>query len=150
MASSYIDTLRGEFDPDQYHDDYREALEKVVQAKAEGVPLPESEEEEIYSPAAYLASPGSDPAEAVEEDEWESDSADRLQTADQPAGVVTAPKVVGEEDHPGQAPATDHALQHPRRPGAVEARDQPLAGQPPRLLLAGGSSPCHPVREGNP
>ncbi|GAA3120809.1 DNA end-binding protein Ku [Kribbella aluminosa] len=46
MASSYIDTLRGEFDPDQYHDDYREALEKVVEAKAQGVPLPESEEEE--------------------------------------------------------------------------------------------------------
>jgi DNA end-binding protein Ku len=47
MASSYIDTLRGEFDPDQYHDNYREALEKVVQAKAEGVPLPaESDEEE--------------------------------------------------------------------------------------------------------
>ena len=46
MASSYIDTLRGEFDPEQYHDEYREALEKVVMAKAEGVPLPESEEEE--------------------------------------------------------------------------------------------------------
>jgi DNA end-binding protein Ku len=46
MASSYIDTLRGEFDPDQYHDEYREALEKVVMAKAEGVPLPETEEEE--------------------------------------------------------------------------------------------------------
>jgi len=47
MASSYIDTLRGEFDPDQYHDDYRAALEKVVEAKAEGVPLPaESDEEE--------------------------------------------------------------------------------------------------------
>ncbi|TDW15058.1 non-homologous end joining protein Ku [Kribbella kalugense] len=47
MASSYIDTLRGEFDPDQYHDNYRAALEKVVEAKAEGVPLPaESDEEE--------------------------------------------------------------------------------------------------------
>ncbi|HEY3507655.1 MULTISPECIES: Ku protein [Kribbella] len=46
MASSYIDTLRGEFDPDQYHDEYRQALEKVVEAKAEGVPLPESEDEE--------------------------------------------------------------------------------------------------------
>jgi DNA end-binding protein Ku len=46
MASSYIDTLRGEFDPDQYHDDYRAALEKVVEAKAAGVPLPETDEEE--------------------------------------------------------------------------------------------------------
>jgi DNA end-binding protein Ku len=47
MAESYIDTLRGEFDPDQYHDEYRHALEQVVDAKAAGVPLPaESEEEE--------------------------------------------------------------------------------------------------------
>ncbi|TDD58392.1 Ku protein [Kribbella antibiotica] len=47
MASSYIDTLRGEFNPDQYHDEYRTALEQVVEAKAAGVPLPaESDEEE--------------------------------------------------------------------------------------------------------
>ena len=47
MAESYIDTLRGEFDPDQYHDEYRHALEQVVEAKAAGVPMPaESEEEE--------------------------------------------------------------------------------------------------------
>ncbi len=47
MAESYIDTLRGEFDPDQYHDEYRQALEQVVEAKAAGVPLPaEAEEEE--------------------------------------------------------------------------------------------------------
>jgi DNA end-binding protein Ku len=47
MAESYIDTLRGEFDPEQYHDEYRQALEQVVEAKAAGVPLPaEAEEEE--------------------------------------------------------------------------------------------------------
>jgi DNA end-binding protein Ku len=46
MAESYIDTLRGEFDPDQYHDEYRHALEQLVEAKAAGVPLPESDEEE--------------------------------------------------------------------------------------------------------
>src|SRR5215207_4289293 len=46
MAASYIDTLRGEFDPDQYHDEHRQALEQVVEAKAAGVPLPETEEEE--------------------------------------------------------------------------------------------------------
>src|SRR5262245_39184759 len=44
-------------------------------------PTPESDEEEVYSPAAYLASPDSDQAESVEADEWESDSSDRLQTA---------------------------------------------------------------------
>ncbi|MFC0626616.1 non-homologous end joining protein Ku [Kribbella deserti] len=46
MAESYIDTLRGEFDPGQYHDEYRHALEQVVEAKAAGVPMPETAEEE--------------------------------------------------------------------------------------------------------
>jgi RNA polymerase sigma-32 factor len=44
-------------------------------------PTPESEEEDVYSPAAYLQAPDSDPAVAVESEEWESDSAERLQTA---------------------------------------------------------------------
>jgi len=45
MAESYIDTLRADFDPTQYTDAYREALEQVVEAKAGGLPLPEVEEE---------------------------------------------------------------------------------------------------------
>jgi RNA polymerase sigma-32 factor len=44
-------------------------------------PTPESDEDDVYSPAAYLQSPNSDPAVAVEDDEWESDSSDRLQLA---------------------------------------------------------------------
>jgi RNA polymerase sigma-32 factor len=44
-------------------------------------PTPESDEDDVYSPAAFLPSPDSDPAERVEADEWESDSSDRLQLA---------------------------------------------------------------------
>lgn len=44
-------------------------------------PTPESDEEETYSPAAYLPAPDADPAETVENAEWESDSADRLRGA---------------------------------------------------------------------
>jgi RNA polymerase sigma-32 factor len=44
-------------------------------------PTPESDEDEVYSPAAFLASPNSDPADSVEADEWESDSSERLQNA---------------------------------------------------------------------
>jgi DNA end-binding protein Ku len=36
MASSLIDTLSGEFDPSQYSDSYREALQAVIDAKVEG------------------------------------------------------------------------------------------------------------------
>lgn len=44
-------------------------------------PAPEADDEETYSPAAYLPSPDSDPAESVESAEWESDSSDRLHGA---------------------------------------------------------------------
>ena len=39
MAESYIDTLTADFDPGQYTDDYRHALEELIEAKAEGVTL---------------------------------------------------------------------------------------------------------------
>jgi RNA polymerase sigma-32 factor len=44
-------------------------------------PTPESDEEEVYSPAAYLPAPDANPADEVEAEEWESDSADRLAAA---------------------------------------------------------------------
>jgi RNA polymerase sigma-32 factor len=44
-------------------------------------PAPDTEDEEVYSPAAYLPSPDSDPAESVENAEWETDSSDRLRGA---------------------------------------------------------------------
>ena len=36
MAGSLIDTLSGEFDPSEYKDGYREALQAVIEAKVEG------------------------------------------------------------------------------------------------------------------
>jgi DNA end-binding protein Ku len=46
MAESYIATLEAEFDPTRYHSDYREALESLVEAKVEGLPMPELEEDD--------------------------------------------------------------------------------------------------------
>lgn len=40
MARMFIDQLSGEFDPTQFSDAYREALEQVVQAKLAGTPMP--------------------------------------------------------------------------------------------------------------
>lgn len=37
MARAFIDALSGDFDPEEYSDSYREALEEVVQAKLAGV-----------------------------------------------------------------------------------------------------------------
>jgi DNA end-binding protein Ku len=36
MAQSLIESMTAEFDPEQYHDEYREALEQVIEAKVEG------------------------------------------------------------------------------------------------------------------
>jgi RNA polymerase sigma-32 factor len=44
-------------------------------------PTPESDEEEVYSPAAYLPAPDADPAEQVESAESSADDADRLSAA---------------------------------------------------------------------
>ncbi|MBS0580164.1 MAG: RNA polymerase sigma factor RpoH [Proteobacteria bacterium] len=44
-------------------------------------PTPEADEEEAYSPAAYLPAPDADPAEQVEDAESSDDEADRLRGA---------------------------------------------------------------------
>src|SRR5262249_24330614 len=44
-------------------------------------PTPESEEEEVYSPAAYLPAPDADPAEQVESAESSADDSQRLGAA---------------------------------------------------------------------
>jgi DNA end-binding protein Ku len=36
MAASLIDTMTGDFDPSQYRDEYREALEKLIETKISG------------------------------------------------------------------------------------------------------------------
>jgi DNA end-binding protein Ku len=45
MAQSFIDALAGDFHPEEFTDAYREALEAVVEAKADGIPLAEETEE---------------------------------------------------------------------------------------------------------
>ena len=44
MARSFIDALAGDFNPEEYADAYREALEALVQSKADGIPLAEEPE----------------------------------------------------------------------------------------------------------
>jgi len=46
MATSLVESMAGDFDPDTFTDDYRDALEKVIAAKAEGAELPEQPEVE--------------------------------------------------------------------------------------------------------
>ena len=41
MASVFIEQMTGEFQPQEYTDAYREALEAVVQSKLSGAPVPQ-------------------------------------------------------------------------------------------------------------
>jgi DNA end-binding protein Ku len=55
MATSLVDSMTQDFDPEQYHDEYREALEQLIAAKIEGrevTPPPEPTAEE--EPASLL------------------------------------------------------------------------------------------------
>jgi DNA end-binding protein Ku len=58
MASSLIDSMRDDFDPAAYTDQYREALEELVEAKIEGhevtTPTPAREEKPVTSLADAL------------------------------------------------------------------------------------------------
>jgi DNA end-binding protein Ku len=44
MAESLVASMTGDFDPSEYSDDYREALQKVIDAKIEGREVVEPEE----------------------------------------------------------------------------------------------------------
>lgn len=46
MAASLVESMTGSFEPGEFTDDYRDALEKLIAAKAEGVELPEQAEAE--------------------------------------------------------------------------------------------------------
>lgn len=47
MAESYVDALAGDFEPDQYTDDYREALLEVIEAKTAGREVTRPAEPEV-------------------------------------------------------------------------------------------------------
>jgi DNA end-binding protein Ku len=57
MAGSLIDTLSGEFDADEYHDHYREALQEVIDAKVAGreVVTPADEKQETGAVVDLMA-----------------------------------------------------------------------------------------------
>jgi DNA end-binding protein Ku len=97
MAGSLIETLSGEFDPAQYKDQYREALQQVIEAKVEGHEVTQPEQAQPTSGtvvdlmAALRAS-----VEAAKKDRGEpaggADGADKADKASKPAKKAPAKK----------------------------------------------------------
>jgi DNA end-binding protein Ku len=52
MASSLIESMTGDFDPEAFTDDYREALQRVIDAKVSGEEITEPEPEHVKPTAA--------------------------------------------------------------------------------------------------
>jgi RNA polymerase sigma-32 factor len=61
--------------------DVREMEQRLSARDMSFDPAPESDEEDMYSPAMYLPATNADPAALVESEEWEEDSTDRLRAA---------------------------------------------------------------------
>jgi DNA end-binding protein Ku len=91
IAKQLVDSLSGEFDPDKYHDTYREEVLALVERKAQGEQIavqPEAEEEEAEVPDLMAALKAS--LDAVRS--RESDGADSKPAAKKPAAKKPAAK----------------------------------------------------------
>ena len=101
MAGSLIDTLSGDFDPTQYKDEYREALQQVIEAKIAGHEVQQPDQAQptagtvVDLMAALRASVEAakkergEPVEAAKADKPEKGSKDK---ADKPAKKAPAKK----------------------------------------------------------
>ncbi len=140
MATSLIDSMTEDFDPDQYHDGYREALEQLVEAKAEG--------REVSAPAGPAAP--AEPASLLDALQASLDAATRdrgpvpAKRRARPEGQCLNPQLLRNENHPSTLTApgvhdragadeTTHA-----RPGPFRHRSGPrLHGHEPVLRHPG-------------
>ncbi|XRQ12070.1 Ku protein [Actinomadura welshii] len=73
MATSLIESMEGEFDPSEYKDAYREALQAVIDAKVEGREVTRPAEEADEEPAADLLSALRASVEAAKKSRGEKD-----------------------------------------------------------------------------
>jgi len=80
MAASLIDSMTTDFDPSEYHDDYREALQELVDAKIEG--------RELAEPPAVAG----EPATTSLADALKASLAAAQQAPAQSAGTIRAAK----------------------------------------------------------
>ncbi len=121
MASSLVDSLAGDYEPEEFEDDYSEAVEALVASKIEGgelkeAPAPEAEESEVVdllaalqrsvdkAKAAKSGSAASAASDEAEGDEAEGDEAEGDEAEEKPARKSTTKKSTARKST-DQAPA---------------------------------------------
>jgi DNA end-binding protein Ku len=105
MAESLIESMAGDFDPGQYHDEYREALQQVVEAKVEGREIVEPQGEAVAQGGAVV-----DLMAALRE----SVAAAKRNRGEEPTDIAAAPSRSAAEDD-GAAPAKAAAKKAPAK-----------------------------------
>jgi DNA end-binding protein Ku len=123
MAASLIDSMTVDFDPDAYHDNYREALQELVDAKIEG--------REVAQPVAAAGEPEpTSLADALKAS---------LEAARQSAGTIRAAKpraslTQGDEDSADGVPAKSSGRGGGRK--REPAKDSPAKTSPAKTSPA--------------
>ncbi|HVD27133.1 MAG TPA: Ku protein [Mycobacteriales bacterium] len=117
MAQSLIDSMSGDFDPTQYHDDYRDALQQVIDAKVEGREIVEqpAEQEDTGSVVDLMAALRASVAAAKK---GRGEDSDASGAGEAPAATKAAAK---------KAPATAQAKKAPaaKAPAKTAAKKAP-------------------------
>jgi len=117
MAQSLIESMSADFDPGQYHDDYREALQQVIEAKVEGREIVEQpvEQEETGSVVDLMAALRASVAAAKK---GRGEDSDASGAGEAPAATKAAAK---------KAPATAQAKKAPaaKAPAKTAAKKAP-------------------------
>jgi len=100
MAKQLVSAMTGEFDPAQYKDEYRDALEKIIEAKVEGRETVEIEEPEETGKLVDLM--------AALEASVSAAKAARESGAEKPVSVAEAreKKAAGSKETPRKAAAS--------------------------------------------
>ena len=132
MAESYISALSADFDPGEFSDHYREALEEVIEAKVAG--------REIVTPEEQPESSGQvvDLMEALRRSVAEAKSRRGEPAARRrPAGDAKARR----EGRPRRRPAGEEGREGTGEEGSREAREE---GQPRSRLPRRGEEDRHP------
>jgi DNA end-binding protein Ku len=160
MASSLVESLSGDFDPSDFHDSYREALETLIQAKVEtgstqNVPAPAgaADEEgggEVIDLLSALqrsvekargsrgaAAAAEEPAASAAADDADAATADEAPAA-KPARKRAATKAAADEEPAEKAPAK------PARKRAAAAAAEPT--QPAETDEDAEEAPAKPAR----
>ena len=126
MAQSLIESMSADFDPGQYHDDYREALQQVIEAKVEGREIVEQpvEQEETGSVVDLMAALRASVAAAKKGRGEDEAPAKAAKTAKAPAKKAPAKKAAAEK---APARATRTAAKAPAKKAAKKAAPRKTA-----------------------